>query len=135
MKKAVLRFFSFIAILFIVDQLLHGFEFNSPVTMLFLALLLTVFQIFIRPTISFLTLPINFFSFGLFNFLVSVAMIYLFSLLISGFTISNGYISAISNSDIQVSSISLSRIAVIIVSSLFIALLNNLTNWALDDKK
>lgn len=128
-KKIVLRFFTFIAILFLVDQMIKGFDFVNVSSLLSLAAILTFFSLILKPIIQFFTLPINFFTFGLFNFLVSCAALYIFDLLIAGFDIKDGTLNSINSQPIIISDIRMSTIGVIIVASLFISLLNNIIDW------
>lgn len=135
MKNFVIRFFSFIAILFIVDSLIKGFDIADLGSYLLFAFLLTLTYIALAPIIKFFTLPINLLTLGIFNFIISCFYIYFFKLIIPGFEITQGSIGPLFNKEIQLSEISLSLFAVIIISSLLITFLNNIISWAMDDKK
>ena len=133
MKKLILRFFTFVAILYVIDNLIKPFDFDRPSSLYMLAATLSFFSLIIKPVIQFFTIPLNFFTFGLFNFVISCAALYVFKLLIGGFKITNGYLGSINSNDVDISEIKLSSIAVLIVSALFISLLNNLINWTQGD--
>jgi putative membrane protein len=134
MKKLILRIFTYISILFIVDKAITGFEMETFTAILILAVVLSICHIAINPIIGFLTLPLNFMTFGVFNFLISCVFLYIFKLLIPGFELRDGYIGPF-NSDIANSApINLSMIGVILVSAFLISLFNNIINWTQQSK-
>ncbi len=134
MKPLIIRFFSFVAILFIVDNLINGFEIIGMGSYLFFALLLSITYTVFIPLIKFFTLPVNMLTLGLFNFIIGCVYIYFFKLIIPGFIVQDGSIGPIFNDNIEVEAIKLSFLSIIIVSSLFITLLNNIITWAIDNK-
>ena len=54
---------------------------------LLVALVLAVINHTIKPVINFIALPINFFTLGLFSLIINGAMVWLASLIVSGFVI------------------------------------------------
>jgi len=132
MKNIVLRLFTYIAILYLIDSLIVGFEINSALTVCMFALLMSICDVAIRPVIKFLTIPLNFMTFGLFNFLLSCLFMYFFDVIIAGFQITNGYIGPIKNELLQSPLISVTKIGIIVFSSFIISLLNNIVSWTQD---
>lgn len=135
MKKFILRYFTYIAILYIVDKTVNGFEINNPSAMFIMAFIFTLTLIAIKPAIKFVTLPANFLTFGTLNFLTSIALLYMFFIIIPGLSIQTGSLGPVYSSDIQIPEVKLSMIGVIIISSFFISLFNNIINWTLDKKE
>lgn len=78
MKKFFLYVIAQIAALGIATYFLTGLKINGGLwTYVGLAIAIALINILVRPVIKFLTLPINFLTFGLFNLIVSVALLYL----------------------------------------------------------
>ena len=78
MKKFILYVIAQIAALGIISYLFTGFQVKGDVfTYLGIALAIAFINFFVRPLIKFLTLPINFLTFGLFNVIFAVALLYL----------------------------------------------------------
>lgn len=71
----------------VVAKLLPGFKIDSPLALFGSALLLGLFNAFLRPLMVLLTLPLTFLTLGLFIFIINGAILYLISHLISGFHI------------------------------------------------
>lgn len=134
MKHFFVRFFCFISILFIIDSLISGFDIEGLTSYLVFAFLLTATYMLLEPLIRFFTLPVNLVSLGAFNFVLGCFYIYFFKLIVPGFIIQDGSLGPLFNKEIQLPEIKLSYIAVIILSSLSITLLNNIVTWALESK-
>ena len=132
MKSFVLRIFTYIAILFITSNIFIGFEFDSFTAVLALAVVMTISHFTIEPAIKFLTIPINFFTFGLFNFAISCGLLYLFGLFMPGFDLTAGGIQPILNNNIEVSQVKLSELGLIVCASVVISILNSIVNWSSD---
>lgn len=135
MGEFVLRFFTYLGIILIVDSWVQGFELFSLGSYLTLALLMSLTHVFISPAIKFFTLPLNMFTFGLFNFILTCVYLYFFDLFIPGFKLSDGSIGPFISSVIIIPEIQMSPLALIVFSSLLISLLNNVVTWALKSRK
>lgn len=132
MKKIVLRTFTYIAILFLIDSLIHGFEFTDAGAVILFALLLSITELIIKPIVKFFMLPLNFFTFCFFNFILSCIYLYIFDLLIPGLQIVNGYLGPFVSSAIEVPTINVTQIGVIAIAAIIISLLNGLVGWTQD---
>lgn len=76
-------------VLLVVSYLLPGFQINSLVTALVVAVVLGILNTFVKPILVFLTLPINLVTFGLFILVINAFLLVLTSKIIAGFAISS----------------------------------------------
>jgi len=79
---------SAVAIL-IAAYVLPGVHVNGVITALVLAIILGAINIFIRPILVVLTLPLTFFTFGLFLFVLNALLIMLAAAIVPGFAVNN----------------------------------------------
>ncbi len=70
-----------------LSYLLSGVHINSFVTAFMLAIVLGLLNIFVKPILIILTLPITIFTFGLFLFAINALIILLAAKFISGFRV------------------------------------------------
>ncbi len=73
----------------VAGQILPGIEVASFKTALAVAVILGVANSILRPIIFILTLPINVLTLGLFSFVIMGLMVWLVSLVVPGFAITN----------------------------------------------
>lgn len=83
-----------IAALLIVVKISPWAEVEGPGALIVTALLLGIFNTFLRPLLILLTLPINILSFGLFVLVINGLILYAISLLVPGFNLA-GFGSAV----------------------------------------
>lgn len=81
-------------ILLLTTYFVPGFKIDSLVTALIAVLVLGFLNVFIKPLLLFLTLPINILTLGLFTFVVNALLLYLVSLVVPGFHL-DSFITAI----------------------------------------
>lgn len=74
----------------ITSYLLPGVVLSGIVAALVAALVIGFINVFVRPVILFLTLPINILTLGLFTFVVNAGLILLASAIVPGFSV-NGF--------------------------------------------
>jgi putative membrane protein len=74
---------------YIAAYLVPGIRIDSFITALVFALVIGVLNIFIKPLLLLLTLPLNILSLGLFTFVINLIILYLASFLVPGFAISS----------------------------------------------
>ena len=79
---------------FITAQFLPGVSVDSFIIAILSAIVLGLINMFIKPIINILTLPINLLTLGLFSFVVNALMILLASHFVTGFHV-NGFIAAL----------------------------------------
>ncbi|OGD95284.1 hypothetical protein A3F02_01375 [Candidatus Curtissbacteria bacterium RIFCSPHIGHO2_12_FULL_38_9b] len=80
--------------IFIVATYVPGFEVDSFLTALIVALVLGIVNAFIKPIITILTLPITILTLGLFAFVINALLIWGISAIVAGFTIT-GFVPAL----------------------------------------
>jgi putative membrane protein len=88
--------FTTIAVLF-VAQLMPGIEVESAIGLVLAALILGVLNAFLKPLMVILTLPLTVLSFGLFLFVINGIILYLTSLAVHGFNITNIWVAIIAS--------------------------------------
>ncbi|SFX22517.1 putative membrane protein [Thermoactinomyces sp. DSM 45891] len=81
-------------VIFLIAHYVPGISVNGAGTALAVAIVLGLVNLLIRPIISFLSLPIQVVTLGLFTLLINVGMLYLTAFLVDGFEIQS-FISAI----------------------------------------
>lgn len=81
-------------LVFIVAYLMPTVKLNGYFTALVVVLVLGVINIFVKPLLTFLTLPITVLTFGLFIFVINALMIMLTSAIVPGFN-SGGFWSSL----------------------------------------
>lgn len=79
---------SFIA-LFIVDKIFDSITIDQWSTTLVAAVVLAIVNIFVKPIVGILSLPITIVTLGIFSLVINGAMLYLVAYLVDGFEISS----------------------------------------------
>lgn len=74
-------------ILLLTTYFVPGFTIDSLIVALIAVLVIGLFNIFIKPLLLFLTLPINILTLGLFTFVVNAVLLYLAAQVVPGFHI------------------------------------------------
>ena len=90
LKRFLIYFFS----LLVVIQIMPGIHSVSLAATLLAAFVLGLLNIFLKPFLIILTIPVNILSLGLFTFIINGLLLYFTSGLVSGFIIS-GFWSAV----------------------------------------
>ena len=75
--------------LFMVAHIVNGITINGWQTLAASAIALTLITMFLKPIISFITLPINIFSLGFFSLIVNAFLLYIVGKLIKGFIVAD----------------------------------------------
>ncbi len=92
--KMILKLFVNALALIGTAWIVPGISIDSIWTAIIAAIVLAIINIIIRPIMLFITIPINILTLGLFTFVINALMLWLASLLVSGFAVS-GFVSAI----------------------------------------
>jgi len=74
--KLLVRFFSTVFALLLITRFVDGFVVTNIYTAIQVALVLALVNLFIRPVILLLTLPLNLITLGLFTFVVNALLIW-----------------------------------------------------------
>ena len=80
--------------LFIVMQLIPGIQINQFQNLLLATVVIALLNVFLRPVIILLTLPVTVLTLGLFTFVINGAIFYLAAQIVPGFSIT-GFGSAV----------------------------------------
>ena len=81
-------------VVIIASYLLPGVRVSSFWSALWVALVLGIFNIFLKPLLILLTLPINILTFGLFTIVINAILVLLATKFVPGFTV-EGFWSAV----------------------------------------
>jgi putative membrane protein len=83
----VLRIIISAVVAFALSYILSGVHIQSFVTALILAIVLGLLNLFVKPILVILTLPITIFTFGLFLFVINALIILLAAKFVNGFRV------------------------------------------------
>jgi putative membrane protein len=89
MRKFILKWFITTVSIFIVANLFHLIQFEDLKVLVLASLVLGILNVFVRPVLIFLTLPINILSLGLFTLIINAFLLYLSSGIVPGFEITS----------------------------------------------
>ena len=90
----LIRWLALTAAIVIASYLISGIEITGFFSAFFAAAILGILNIFFRPILFILTLPINLLTFGLFTFVINALLLKMASGVISGFQV-HGFWSAV----------------------------------------
>lgn len=94
MKKLSISLVSSVASLWVVSKFVDSMQIDSFSTLVILAIILGILNIFVKPILKFLSLPITALSLGLFSLVINAAVLKLAFILIPGANLS-GFFSTI----------------------------------------
>lgn len=130
MKKILRSFAINLATLFLINQLIAGFNIAGGFQgILFTAAVLTGVNLAIKPLIKILLLPINLITLGAFRWLINVISLYLVTLLVPYLEIVGFNFPGFVYQGFVIPEIYLARLWVLIISSFFISLLSTFLFW------
>ena len=87
--RLIIRLLVLAAIAYILSQVLPGIQIRSYGSAIWFAILLGVLNVFLRPLLIILTLPLTIFTFGLFLLVINTLMVMLAGEWIKGISIEN----------------------------------------------
>lgn|SRR5574344_132552 len=102
MKKIIIKWIIF-ALVIMGTCYLPGVKVDNFAFAMLVAAILTAINVFIKPIIKFIAIPINIFSFGLFNFIINLGILYLVSFIIPQYNLNNFFSAFLSSIIIAVS--------------------------------
>lgn len=74
-------------LIFLMPKLLSGISVDTITTGIIVAFVMSLLNTFVKPILSFISLPITFLTLGLFSLVISIAVVYLCSYLVDGFNV------------------------------------------------
>ncbi|MBQ3640515.1 phage holin family protein [bacterium] len=89
----IVRWILFALLIMGIAYIIPGISVSGFVSALIVVAILGLINLFVKPLVSFISLPINFLTLGLFSFVVNALMLLLTARLVSGFDI-EGFWSA-----------------------------------------
>jgi len=110
MLNLIVRWILLALALMLIAWIVPGIAVTNFFVALLAAVVIGFINVFIRPIVLFLSIPINIVTLGLFTFIVNALMLLLVSAIVPGFTI-DGFLNAI-------------------LGSLLLSVLSVLINWA-----
>ncbi|OQY47438.1 MAG: hypothetical protein B6240_05945 [Desulfobacteraceae bacterium 4572_87] len=90
----LVRWLILTAAIMVASYLIQGIEVNGFFSAFFAAAILGVLNVFFRPILLILTLPINILTLGFFTFIINAVLLKMASVVISGFVV-HGFWSAV----------------------------------------
>ena len=115
--------------LYIVTVVFNQVHFANPTALITMGIVLTLLNIFIRPFLSIILLPINLITFGLFSWMLSMIVLYIATLMTPGFSIGAIAIPSITISIFVFPAYQLTVFWSFFVVSFFVSLGNSLLAW------
>jgi len=110
-----------------------GLSYGNDIKILvFSAFAFSLLNVFVKPLLKIIMLPINFVTLGIFSWITHVIMLYLTVVLISGFSINSFTFSGINYNGFIVPSYYLSTFWAAVLASFSISVISNILGWMLD---
>ena len=127
--KKILRYITLFSFSLVTANLFwHNFTFqNIPFTIIKVALILTIFELLLKPIIKILLIPINILTLGLFRLVINTLGLYLAVFFLSDFQVGNIYLTQYNYS--------INNFWAYFLSSFLIALILNFYNFILRKSK
>ena len=130
MKKYLRSFLITSASLFISSRFIETVTFAESEKTIFLAgLAITLVNLFIKPVLNLLLLPVNLLTLGLFRWLVNVFAFYLVILIVPGFKIDAFLFPGFEHSGFVFPSVQLSFFWTLVLVSFIISFVSSLLYW------
>ena len=89
MRAFLLKWFVTTVSIFIVTNLFHLLYFEDLMVLVLAALVLGILNVFLKPVLILLTLPMNILSLGLFTLIINAFLLYVASKIVPGFEIAS----------------------------------------------
>jgi putative membrane protein len=106
-----------------------GFAFDDSQTIILATAVFAFIYLFIRPVLKLLSLPLNLVTFGLFSFLVNLAILFLIAYLIPGFEIVAYEFEGFHLLGIQIPSLDLNVFLSALVASVALSFISSVVFW------
>jgi len=130
MKRLLRAYAISLLSLYFVSQITQGLLFeNGLSTFLLTALGLTIVHLIAKPVINILLLPLNLITFGLFRWVSSAIALYLVTLLVKGFRITNFYFPGFTSKWFDVPEFNFGGILAFIAFSFLLSLITSFIYW------
>lgn len=132
MRRAIKYFIVNSVALYLVSLAFEGLFFEKGIqTILLTGVVLGLTSLVIKPVINLLILPINLITFGLFRWVGYAVALYIVTLIVSGFKITDFVFAGYSSYWISIPPVLLHGILGLIVFSLIISITSSIIDWLL----
>ncbi|HUS52338.1 MAG TPA: phage holin family protein [Candidatus Bathyarchaeia archaeon] len=130
MKRHLRSYLINLAALWLVTQIISGVDYGGAwQTLLLAGLALTIVNLFIKPLINLLLLPVNLITLGAFRWLVNVATLYLVTILVPQFKVSEFVFPGFAYQGIVIPSLNLNLLLVFVIASFALSLVTSTLYW------
>lgn len=130
MKTLIRSFLINVFALWLISQIAGGLIFAKGNETLFItAAALGLFNLFIRPLINILLLPINILTLGTFRWLVNVITLYLMTLIVPGFKISGFHFAGFAYQGVVIPALDLGPILALVAISFLLSFIAGFLSW------
>lgn len=120
-------------VVFLTTLLVPGLSYSNDYKVLILAAIaLGLVNLFVRPIVKLVTLPINLVTLGVFSWLINVLMLYMVTQIIPGFSVSSFEFSGFVYQGFIIPAMSASLFWAYVISSFVIGLFSSILNWLFD---
>lgn len=114
MKIILKKWFILSIAIYLASVLINGFSVETATAIIIASALLGIFNVFIKPILIFITLPINLLTLGLFTFVINALLLYMVSSIVKGIYL-DSFWSAL-------------------LASIIISILSMIINWIFADR-
>ncbi len=114
MKIILKKWFILSIAIYLASVLINGFSVETATAIIIASALLGIFNVFIKPVLIFITLPINLLTLGLFTFVINALLLYMVSSIVKGIYL-DSFWSAL-------------------LASIIISILSMIINWIFADR-
>lgn len=94
MIDKVLRWIVYSLVIIFIAWIVPGISVDNFLSAMLVCLVISLINVFIRPFVEFISLPVNFLTLGLFSFVINALLFMLAGLLTPGFAV-DGFLSAL----------------------------------------
>lgn len=130
MKKLLLKFLTNAAAIFLATKIVPGISYNGGwETLVIIAGVLALVNMFVRPLIMLLALPVEILTLGLFGLIINAAMLFLVAYLVPQFKIEPFYFSGTSLYGITIGAMNIPRWGTAIIGSILISGITGFLGW------
>ena len=130
MKRVLKHFVIDTVSLYLVSQAVTGIAFEGGLNTLFLTgFVLTLATLLVRPIINILLLPINLVTFGLFRWVTYALTLYLVTLIVDGFKLTQFHFGGFGSYWFNIPEVSLTGLLALLAFSLSISFVSTTISW------
>lgn len=130
MKKLLLKFLTNAAAIYLATKVVPGISYNGGwETLAMIAAVLALVNMFIKPLVMLLALPVEILTLGLFGLIINAAMLFLVAYLVPQFKIEQFYFSGASLYGITAGAMNIPRWGTAVIGSVLISAITGFLGW------